>query len=51
MKTEKRKTLSELTDEVMEIFRRERLTAASAWDVITAVRKRVHESAYSKTID
>lgn len=48
--TIKRKTVREISDEVMEILKKEHLTADKAWDVLEAVRRKVHESAFSKQL-
>lgn len=48
--TIKRKTVREISDEVMEILKKEHLTADKAWDVLSAVRRKVHESAFSKPL-
>lgn len=43
-------TKTELVDEIMNIFKRENLTAKSAWNVLSAVREHIHENAYKNTI-
>lgn len=49
-KTTPRKTVREISDEVMELLKKEHLTADKAWDVLEAVRRKVHESAFSKPL-
>lgn len=45
-----RKTVTEISDEVMELLRKEHLTVDKAWDVLEAVRRKVHESAFNKPL-
>lgn len=49
-KTTPRKTVREISDEIMEILKKEHLTADKAWDVLEAVRRKVNESAFSKPL-